>query len=1288
MSNFLPQLFDAINQGNRPPIVTDTTVGKDRIHHALIHALVQLKQRMRPAGEGNRLIDRVRVDSIKRYRPKREIPASNLTGDAARVATLAPDKTSFSKFQTSGWTEMFNAIQDKATIVILAPTGSGKTEVFVLPIVDAVCRGLEKTGPTERFLMIYPRIELLRDQLSRIFAAVHYAQKNSKGRKLKIPIGMQFSGIAANLRSTLEKPDVFRDGIFQKVKQCPVCRQGQLKHQEIARVSHLVCTHPSCAASWQVSLCKEDHRKIQPHILVTTAESLDRFYLDPRFESYLQSFTGVALDEAHLYHGVYGAHIHQLFERLTRLRHPKPLTRISSSATIAEPKRFIAKLMHGDEAAEVREHNAIDNPLSMEHSGDEYAYFVQATDNTETGITRQNPALIQTIMLLGHGVLSPDERMIAFVDSVDQTQRFQKQITDAESTRNLWRFRTNLADIHYLGQDCPGTSPEVCSVFQAGECWRGIQTSQCCQDMPKLRTIPLEINSISSAHGSDFMNGDVVIATPVLEVGVDDERILATVHYQAPVTGVHGFIQRRGRAGRGKNADAFTVMVLGQTPTEQYYFYRRHRLLHGKYMLPLNPGNPIISHIHVVLEESRNAVAKKFQKYNSIQKALHEWIIERLRACKVLQDIYGTELATLNPGTSLKSAIQQWIRAEKPKLQDRLQLRALTRDLREQAPGFADIQSATNAALVLIDSYGLGQTTRDEVRQSLKTLKEVIGRHAFDDSGDSRNTFAEYETRIYQLWDALGEPNDPRVRFPEQLYDFFETLGEFADGNWWQLNDSPAAIKIILRALYFLHLGDVRAFESNCSAHIDVLIPNVYYGETRLVVVEARLTKQNHEPRKYTASSSFLTSILIPYGITYRYYGSDSAATIDVNPIGEALFDADGIPVVKLELIGKGIDRGVVFEPQKIQIRALKPSEEGTDYVRLCPICFRLHDYRRSAPCHGDQAPIVVKIYPTPITQKSYLIQTTNTRFSRQFELAEGLSSDTLVLGSEVTAYRTVWDPNNNRHMFSNARDARFSFRAEYRKPLGYTMPTTGIVWKMKDLLSVLMTDASLKRKVEAVLIDGKLQELNEHLILETAANMLAKAIAALAGCNLSHVSMGVKPEAQELCVWENIEGGAGISQVFMNTLRTSPYDVYREFLTSVVCAVNLAEAQPNALRDDLKRDLESQWHFPPDDPQLKDVLNDVQAEQHMIKNSSDGHRSTCLEHDGCPACVAANGRSKGREELTSRFVAEAILQRLTQKVTRAELETMMTSAATEGLTPPQAITPEDADGFVYVLVF
>src|SRR5690606_15067490 len=94
-------------------------------------------------------------------------------GKISRILADIGQKNTYSRFQVDGWRRVLEVIgvlkHDKApeSVVVVAPTGSGKTEVFLLPVIYHVASKLSSKD-VPRYVMIYPRVELLKDQVSRI----------------------------------------------------------------------------------------------------------------------------------------------------------------------------------------------------------------------------------------------------------------------------------------------------------------------------------------------------------------------------------------------------------------------------------------------------------------------------------------------------------------------------------------------------------------------------------------------------------------------------------------------------------------------------------------------------------------------------------------------------------------------------------------------------------------------------------------------------------------------------------------------------------------------------------------------------------------------------------------------------------------------------------------------------------------------------------------------------------------------------------------------------------------
>lgn len=94
-------------------------------------------------------------------------------------------------------------------------------------------------------------------------------------------------------------------------------------------------------------------QKEKPPVIMTNPEMLHLSflaYLD-NWRDFLSNLFFIAIDEAHIYRGIFGAHIYNLFFRLKRVV-SKKLQWIGTSATIGEGKNFFS-LLTGEESVEV-----------------------------------------------------------------------------------------------------------------------------------------------------------------------------------------------------------------------------------------------------------------------------------------------------------------------------------------------------------------------------------------------------------------------------------------------------------------------------------------------------------------------------------------------------------------------------------------------------------------------------------------------------------------------------------------------------------------------------------------------------------------------------------------------------------------------------------------------------------------------------------------------------------------------------------------------------------------------
>ncbi|HML78996.1 DEAD/DEAH box helicase [Geobacter sulfurreducens] len=173
--------------------------------------------------------------------------------------TFDPDRPLYSH-----QVEAMSLLDKGRNLVVATGTGSGKTESYLLPILDSI---LKDPRPGLRAIIVYPLNALANDQLFRLRELLKEMPQVTFGR---------YTG------ETKEKPDQNDDGLPNERK------------------------------------CRSEIRESPPHILLTNFAMLEYLLLRPRdselFENHNLKF--IVLDEAHTYSGAQGIEIAMLMRRL------------------------------------------------------------------------------------------------------------------------------------------------------------------------------------------------------------------------------------------------------------------------------------------------------------------------------------------------------------------------------------------------------------------------------------------------------------------------------------------------------------------------------------------------------------------------------------------------------------------------------------------------------------------------------------------------------------------------------------------------------------------------------------------------------------------------------------------------------------------------------------------------------------------------------------------------------------------------------------------------------------
>ncbi len=198
-------------------------------------------------------------------------------------------------------------------VIVATGTGSGKTESFLLPILDALtAEHAEGTlGPGVRALLLYPMNALANDQIKRLREALAVAPH--------ITFGRYVGATPRTAREAAEKFAVLNPG------------QPRLPNELLSRA---------------------EMRDTPPHILLTNYAMLEYLLLRPADLDLFEGAHGghwsfIAVDEAHVYDGAKAAELATLLRRLRdRIARGRPLRCIATSATVGDDPHAVTTFAH------------------------------------------------------------------------------------------------------------------------------------------------------------------------------------------------------------------------------------------------------------------------------------------------------------------------------------------------------------------------------------------------------------------------------------------------------------------------------------------------------------------------------------------------------------------------------------------------------------------------------------------------------------------------------------------------------------------------------------------------------------------------------------------------------------------------------------------------------------------------------------------------------------------------------------------------------------------------------
>jgi hypothetical protein len=535
------------------------------------------------------LVADFRVDVRSRRYPSRSWSSEAALAELGRLTELqravfrAAAPAALAAFQVRAAQRLLTLNEADMGIIVGAGTGAGKTLTFYLPVLVRLAELVRRNEFWTKAIAIYPRKELLKDQLSEAFeraAELSLALRETHGRPIRI------APYYADTPRTASRDSVGKVWLHRGVGFiCPFLRcncGGDMIWTDsdvVAGRERLQCGR-GCgrATSPEVLVLTRRRQETEPpDILFTTTEMLNRSLSDQRRRALFgirrpqgQRPEFLLLDEAHTYTGAAGAQA-ALTLRRWRYLAGGPVAWVGLSATLQEAPQFFADLTGLDPAvvAEV-----MPREDEMVEEGREYQVALRGDPAARTSLLSTS---IQAAMLLGR-ILDPENapsqrrfgrRLFAFTDDLDVTHRLFDDLRDAEAYDRFGRpdpARSPLASMR--AQILPGLAEsdgERRAREADGQRWRLVEAvGRNLGDRVRIARTTSRDPGVDAA-------ANVIVATAALEVGFNDPHVGAVLQHKAP-RDFASFVQRRGRAGRDRLMRPLTVIVLSDYGRDRQLF--------------------------------------------------------------------------------------------------------------------------------------------------------------------------------------------------------------------------------------------------------------------------------------------------------------------------------------------------------------------------------------------------------------------------------------------------------------------------------------------------------------------------------------------------------------------------------------------------------------------------------------------------------------------------------------------------------------------------------------------
>lgn len=606
-----------------------------------------------------RLVSDFRFNIQPRVYPRRDWPLNEAvsSGDERTVLDFVEDGVRLTDLQRRVFRELVHPVQDgggrekyelsefqvraarrvltdvrareSRGMIVCAGTGTGKTMAFYNPALAQVASEVRPGKYWTKVLSLYPRKELLKDQLSEAYeSARRLDEAMEEDDRRKITIGAYYGDTLKEASNLIDYEDMWPEaddgeGFLCPFLRCPDCDSTLLWSREDieSETERLRCTTYDCdhvVRSDEIRLTRRRMMEEPPDLLFTTTEMMNRLMSNHHHSRVIGVGTSdpapqmVLLDEVHTYSGTHGAQVAHLLRRWRHAVKERGQPQFTGlSATLRSAREFFATLT-GLNAAQIEKVAPREENLTESKSA-EYQLALRGDPVSGTSLLSTS---IQALMLLRR-VLDPleedvsdglyGERAFAFTDNLDVINRFYHNFLDAEG-RHLGGWRDGQSYARFRSPLHDDDPQEEAARFRWGQSWRIAEEIGHAQGLQH----PLRVDRTSSQDAGVRQNSDVVIATASLEVGYNDSSVGGVLQHKAPIS-MASFLQRKGRAGRPPKMRPWTVIVLSD--------YGRDRMAYQGYDQLFSP----------VIEEKNLPVANRYVLRMQAVFATMDWLAEEGR---------------------------------------------------------------------------------------------------------------------------------------------------------------------------------------------------------------------------------------------------------------------------------------------------------------------------------------------------------------------------------------------------------------------------------------------------------------------------------------------------------------------------------------------------------------------------------------------------------------------------------------------------------------------------------